>query len=77
MIHDINNIYFAGTNTNWNISSNSNSTNLCFNYNSSNKIYIDINGDLYLNGNSYYNGSTSLISTLNNYVLSSSLTTTL
>ena len=53
----------------WNISSNSNSTNLCFNYNSSNKSYFDTNGDLYLNGNIYYNGSTSLVTTLSNYAL--------
>ena len=33
-IHDTSNIFFGGSNTNCNISSNSNSTNLCFNYNS-------------------------------------------
>ena len=48
VIHDTSNIFFGGSNTNWNISSNSNSTNLCFNYNSANKIYIDTSGDIYI-----------------------------
>ena len=34
VIYDVNNLYLSG-NTGWNISSNTNSTNLCFNYNSS------------------------------------------
>ena len=33
VIYDVNNLYLSG-NTGWNISSNSNSSNLCFNYNS-------------------------------------------
>ena len=50
VIHDTSNLFLSGG-TGWNISSNSNSTNLCFNYNSSNKSYIDTSGNLYLNGN--------------------------
>ena len=48
VIYDANKLYLSG-NTGWNISGNSNSSNLCFNYNGSNKTYIDTNGDLYLN----------------------------
>ena len=76
VIYDVNNLYLSG-NTGWKISSNPNSTNLCFNYNSSNKTYIDTNGDLYLNGNLYYSGSTSFITTLNSFVTNSSLSSTL
>ena len=47
VIYDINNLYLAG-NTGWNISSKSNSTNLCFNYNSVNKCYYDITGNIYI-----------------------------
>ena len=39
VIYDTNNLYLSCI-TAWNISSNSNSTNLCFNYNSANKSYI-------------------------------------
>ena len=45
------NLFLSGS-TGWNISSNSNSTTLCFNYNSSNKSYIDISGDLITTFNS-------------------------
>ena len=68
MIYDTNNLYLSG-NTGWNISSSSNSSNLCFNSNRPNKTYIDTSGYLHLNGNIYYNGSTSLTSILNNYAL--------
>ena len=67
VIYDVNNLYLSG-NTGWNISSNSNSTNLCFNYNNSNKAYIDTTGNLYLNVNLHYNGGTSLTSALNNFL---------
>ena len=67
VIYDPSNIYLSG-NTSWNISSNSNSTNLCFNYNSVNKSYIDTSGDLYLSGDVFRSG-TSLTSTLNSYGL--------
>ena len=76
VIYDPSNLYLSG-NTGWNISSNSNSTNLCFNYNTSNKTYIDTTCNLYLNGNLYYNGGTRLISVLNNFVTNSSLSSTL
>ena len=75
VIYDINNLNLAG-NTGWNISSNSYNTDLCFNYNSSNKTYIDT-GNLYLNGNLYYNGGTSLTSALNNFVTNSLLSSIL
>ena len=75
VVHDINNIYL-GNSTGWNISSTSNSTNLCFNYNSVSKCYHDITGNVYINGVLYRSG-TSLTSLLSNYISSSSLTSTL
>ena len=57
-------IYLSG-NTGWNISSNTNSTNLCFIYNSSNKCYHDITGNTYITGDLYRSGI-SLTSTLSN-----------
>ena len=64
VMYDVNNLYLSG-NTGWNISSNSNSTNLCFNYNRSNKCYHDITGNTYITGDLYRSGI-SLTSTLSN-----------
>ena len=64
VIYDINNIHFSAY-TGWNISSNSNCTNLWFNYNSSNKCYHDITGNTYITGDLYRSGL-SLTSTLSN-----------
>ena len=64
VIYDVNNLYLSG-NTGWNISSSSNSTNLCFNYNSSNKCYHDITGNTYITGDSYRTGIR-LTSTISN-----------
>ena len=66
VIYDINNLYLAG-NTGWNISSNSNRTNLCFNYNSVNKCYYDITGNICITGDLYRSGII-LTSALNNFV---------
>ena len=77
VIYDINNLYLAG-NTGWNISSNSNSTNLCFNYNSVNKCYYDITGNIYIyiTGDLYRSGI-NLSSALNNFVTNTSITSSL
>ena len=64
VIYGVNNLYLSG-NTGWNISSNSNSTHLCFNYNSSNKCYHDIMGNTHITGYLYRSGI-SLTSTLSN-----------
>ena len=67
VIYDVNNLYLSG-NTGWNISSNSNFTKLCLNYNSSNKCYYDTTGNTHITGDLYRSGIslTSTPSNLNN-----------
>ena len=59
VIYDVNNLYLSG-NTDWNI----------FNYNSTNKTYIDTTGNTYITGDLYRSGIslTSTLSNLNEYM---------